>query len=193
VPIIIDSNKNVVVDSWNIAQHLEELYPNSPSLFPQNKNAHTSFHKYADNHIIMPLFRLIILKIHKFCGPPELQDWYRKDREKTLGVTLECFAGKTDDNIVELRQSLIPVDKILQNHPFLTGNQCKYYNIKCTALSIIDTKYFVVGWADIVLASYFVFLKGLDSEMFEIAVLSTFGIENTHIRSWWKIMQKYIY
>ena len=173
VPIIIDSNKNVVVDSWNIAQHLEELYPNSPSLFSQNKNAHTSFHKYADNHIIMPLFRLIILKIHKFCGPPELQDWYRKDREKTLGVTLECFAGKTDDNIVELRQSLIPVDKILQNHPFLTGNQ--------------------LGWADIVLASYFVFLEGLDSKMFEIAVLSTFGIENTHIRSWWKIMQKYIY
>lgn len=193
MPIIIDSNKNVVVDSWNIAQHLEELYPDSPSLFPQNKNAHMSLHKYADDHIIMPLFRLIILKIHKLCGPPKLQDWYRNDREKTLGATLEDFAGKTDDNIVELRQSLIPVDKILQGLPFLTGNQGKYYNVKCTALSIIDIKCFVVGWADIVLASYFVFLESLDSEIFEIAVLSTFGIENTQIRSWWKTMQKYIY
>lgn len=68
-----------------------------------------SVHKYADDHIIMPLFRLIILKIYKLCGPPKLQDWYHNDREKTLGTTLEDFAGKIDDNIVEL----IPVDKIL--------------------------------------------------------------------------------
>lgn len=173
VPVIIDkSNGSAVLDdSYRIALHLEEKYPDSPSLFHGGIGVHDFFQNYADHHIILPIFKLVLLDICKLSGPPDLQEWFRKDRESKFGITLEEFAGDTDANVSDLKTALYPIVKLLEKSDYITGSQ--------------------VGWADVVLASQFVFLEALKPELFEAAVLDAFGKDDKTLISWWIRMEKY--
>lgn len=125
VPVIIDkSNGSAVLDdSYRIALHLEEKYPDSPSLFHGGIGVHDFFQNYADHHIILPIFKLVLLDICKLSGPPDLQEWFRKDRESKFGITLEEFAGDTDANVSDLKTALYPIVKLLEKSDYITGSQ----------------------------------------------------------------------
>ncbi|KAI9487338.1 MAG: hypothetical protein EXX96DRAFT_497882 [Benjaminiella poitrasii] len=173
LPVIVDvkHDNQPVEDSWNIAVHLEKEYPNNPSLFHGNEGLHKFFQIYSEYNVLPYVFRLVVLYVCKNTGPPELQKWFRDDREKRFGMTLEKFVGEDKDNITALKKGLIPVDKVLQDKPYVTGDKA--------------------GYADIILASHLTFLFALRPELFEEAVLSAFGPSDNPIRSWWARMEKY--
>lgn len=121
-----------VQDSWDIAVYLEEAYPNTPSLFHGNIGLHKFFYDYANSKILPFLFKLAVSRIADNCGPPQLAKWFRANREKHFGQTLESFSGQLSDNITALKDALSPVHKVLKQHLFITGDKGKKLHISLT-------------------------------------------------------------
>lgn len=117
-------------ESWDIALYLEEQYPDSPSLFNGQIGAHKFFQIYCDHNVMSPLFKLIITDICKLSGPPELQQWFRQDREARFKKTLEEFSGDENTNIKALKQGLLPINRLLKMYPYITGDKRKYPNTR---------------------------------------------------------------
>ncbi|OBZ86042.1 Beta-etherase [Choanephora cucurbitarum] len=177
VPVIVDSisgQDKVIQDSYDIAVYLEKQYPNTPSLFHNNPGVHRFFQQYCESVLLLPLFKLVMFIIHKQCGPDVLQDWWREDRERMFGCSLDVFAGNRDDNILAVKNALLPIIKVLKEFPFMTGEQ--------------------VGWADVVLAADFKMMAALDPVTFESVFLSGFETpaDDVLIQNWWKRMSVYI-
>ncbi|KAG0189963.1 hypothetical protein DFQ28_002661 [Apophysomyces sp. BC1034] len=172
VPVIVDlaHDNKTVQDSWEIAQYLEKVYPDSPSLFDSNEGVHLFFHNYCNTHLLRPLFQLVVLDAYRRSGPESTQKWYRENREELLGQTLEQFAGNPDDHLAALPKLLEPCTTVLLSYPFLTGEK--------------------VGWADVVLASYLTMVAALKPELFKSHILSGYTNSDS-LRNWWKRMEIY--
>ncbi|KAG2234725.1 hypothetical protein BDF21DRAFT_392650 [Thamnidium elegans] len=170
VPIIEDlyHNNKTVQDSWDIAIYLEEAYPNTPSLFHGNIGLHKFFYDYVNSNILPFLFKLVVTRIADNCGPPKVAKWFRANREKHFGQTLESFSGQVNDNIDYLKKALAPVRKVLKQYTFITGDK--------------------VGFADVTLVSYFTMVHAIDPERFEL-VLNIFN--DDIFRNWWNRMEQY--
>src|SRR6476619_2803326 len=89
VPVIIDDDQ-VVHDSTAIADYLEERYPDRPSLFGgTGGRALTRFvQNWTDTVVLNNLIRLVLVDIHGHLDPAD-QEYFRQDREKRFGATLE--------------------------------------------------------------------------------------------------------
>ncbi|KAL1931682.1 hypothetical protein VTP01DRAFT_9825 [Rhizomucor pusillus] len=172
VPVIEDLKHGgkAVQESWEIAQYLEEAYPDYPSLFHGNAGVHYFFHNYCTHNILTKVFKLCVLKIHSRITPKELQDWFRQDRETQFKMTLEEFAGDENQHIKVLSHNLGPVGRVLTSYPYLTGDK--------------------VGWADVVLAAYFTLFARMRPDLFEQIVLNApkYG---SAFKAWWARMEKY--
>lgn len=190
--MIVDkkNNNTAVDDSYKIALYLEEKYPNSPSLFHGGVGVHKFFQNYADHNVLPPIFKLLVVDLCKLSGPVELQDWFRKDRESRFKVTLEEFSGDAETNIALLNKGLYPIVKMLDKFSYMTGDQGIHIYLSLMTRKF-GTQFYIVGWADIVLASYFTFLEALKPELFETAVLNAFGNQDKRLASWWYRMEKY--
>ncbi|KAI8990754.1 hypothetical protein BDF20DRAFT_840676 [Mycotypha africana] len=173
VPVIVDltNGDKVVEDSWEIALYLEKNYSHKAgsSLFNGNPGVHRFFQNYCDHNVIVPIFRMVVLEIHANVGPEELQNWFRQDRESKFGQTLEEFAGSEENNIKALKTALVPINKLLAQFSYITGE--------------------TAGWADVVLASHFQFFNAIRPDLFETAVLNAFDAAENHINTWWNRMQ----
>ncbi|GAA5814529.1 hypothetical protein MFLAVUS_008026 [Mucor flavus] len=170
VPIIEDlaHDNKPVQDSWDIAVYLEEAYPDTPSLFHGNIGLHKFFYDYANSKILPFLFKLVVSRIADNCGPPQLVKWFRANREKHFGQTLERFSGELSDNITALKNALTPVHNVLKQHLFITGDK--------------------VGFADVTLASYFAMVHAIEPDKFELVL----NIYNDDIfRNWWNRTEQY--
>ncbi|GAA5797901.1 hypothetical protein HPULCUR_003297 [Helicostylum pulchrum] len=154
VPIIEDltHDNKPVQGSWDIAVYLEEAY---------------SIHQ-AYFMIIPFLFKLVVVRIADKCGRPQTAKWFRVNREKGFGQTLESFSGQLSDNTTALKDALTPVYKVLKQHSFITGDK--------------------VGFADVTLASYFVMVHAIEPEKFEL-ILNIFN--DDIFRNWWNRTEQY--
>ncbi|KAG0164510.1 hypothetical protein DFQ28_010217, partial [Apophysomyces sp. BC1034] len=157
--------------SWEIAQYLEKVYPDSPSLFHGNEGVHLFFHNYCHTHLLRPLFQLVVLDVHRRSGPESTQKWFRENREARFGVTLEQFAGNPDDHLAALPKLLEPCTTILVSYPFLTGEK--------------------VGWADVVLASFLTMVAAIKPELFKSHILNGYTNSDS-LRNWWQRMEIYM-
>jgi hypothetical protein len=138
--VIVDKKNDVVVDdSYSIALYLEEKYPNSPSLFHGGVGVHKFFQNYADHNIVVPIFKLVVVDVCKLCGPAELQDWFRKDRESKFRMTLEDFAGDVDTNIASLKKALHPIVKMLDEFNYMTGDRGKYSELNYIIILVLKS------------------------------------------------------
>ncbi|KAF7728516.1 hypothetical protein EC973_005920 [Apophysomyces ossiformis] len=173
VPIIIDlaHDNKTVQDSWDIAHYLEKAYPNTPSLFDGHEGVHLFFHNYCTNQLLPPLFKLVVLDVHKRSGSESTQKWFRENREQRFGMTLEEFAGNPEDIIKVLPGLLKPFTDVLSSYPFLTGNK--------------------VGWADVMLASALTMVAAIKPEIFESYILTGYEHSST-LRNWWQRMKPYM-
>jgi glutathione S-transferase len=129
VPIIEDlAHENMVVqDSWDIALYLEEAYPDTPSLFHGNAGLHKFFYDYSNDNIIPHVFKLVVLHVASNTGSEKVNAWFRDNREKRFGVTLEQFAGEASQNIAALKKGLLPIHSVLKQYPFMTGEKGKVF------------------------------------------------------------------
>lgn len=110
VPVVVDGDE-VVHDSWRIACHLEDRYPDGPSLFGGAQGrAHALFVNQWYEHAIRPVLpRLLVLAVLGLVHERD-RAYFRTSREARFGGrTLEQVAIPLKDGQRLLGQALAPV------------------------------------------------------------------------------------
>jgi glutathione S-transferase len=126
VPVLVDDD-DVISDSWAIAQHLEQSYPNAPSLFGGDTGeAHARFvAAWADkvwHPALLPLLAPELLAQVR----PEAVQYFRETREQRLGVSLEAAAAQRESRLEAARAVLAPVREVVASQAFLGGEEPTY-------------------------------------------------------------------
>jgi len=121
VPVIRDGER-IVSDSFAIAQYLEETYPDRPSLFggPGGEATARFIERWSQLTIHPQLMRMCVLDICNRLGPED-QAYFRPDREKRLGTSLEEAVARREAALPAFRTSLEPLRSMLTYQPFIGG------------------------------------------------------------------------
>jgi glutathione S-transferase len=125
VPVLVDRGR-AVADSWDIACHLEEAWPDRPSLFGAGASgaagrALSRFYvDWTDMVVHAGLVRMIVADIHGHLHEKD-KAYFRESREARLGGALEAVCADRDVRVVEFRRSLAPLRATLKRQPFLGG------------------------------------------------------------------------
>jgi glutathione S-transferase len=126
VPIIEDDGR-VIHDSWAIACHLEESYPDAPSLFgDENGRTFARFINYwADNMLMPPLRRFLCLDILQ-CLDPVDRAYFRASRETQFSAPLESIAADRSSVRAAFLSALDPLRATLDERHYLCGASPAY-------------------------------------------------------------------
>lgn len=128
VPVLVDDGE-AVSDSWRIALHLEERYPDAPHLFAgagAGVVALTHFvNAWADGTLLPAIIRIILVDIHD-CLDAENRAYFRASREKRFGRSLEAVVADRPAHLAALRETLTPLRRILGDRDFLSGATPSY-------------------------------------------------------------------
>jgi glutathione S-transferase len=126
VPVLVD-NGRWIVDSWAIANHLEDAYPERPSLFggPAGRALSRFYNNWADAVLQPGLVRLTVLDIWHHVHEKD-KDYFRRSREERLRQPLEAVVADRDQRVVAFRESVAPLRLTLQSQPFLGGTEPLY-------------------------------------------------------------------
>ncbi len=127
VPVIRDGDR-VVKDSWTIALHLEQAYPDKP-LFPNDPaKAHARFvNGWADVAVNSAIFPLVVGDLVGAVRPQD-REYVVESRSKRIGST--DFAGfqkkAREAGVTTLRWALEPARRVLKDQAFLSGASPAY-------------------------------------------------------------------
>jgi glutathione S-transferase len=165
VPVLVDGDRTVV-DSWQIANYLDEAYPDTPSLLGDSATrALTLFVKHWDESVLPPLmFKLIILDVFHHLHDDD-KDYFRSSREAKLGQSLEAFAEcDRAATIQAFRQVLTPLRQTLHDTPYLAGDRPgfadyillgRFQLARCTSpVKLLDSEDPVYAWRDRMLDAF---------------------------------------
>lgn len=121
VPIIQDDGR-VVHDSWTIACHLDDRYPDRPSLFDgqAGRGAARFITIWADT-VLAPAMRRQIYADFIWCLDPGDRAYFRRSREAQVGMTLEQFSATRDAALPELVTTCLPLERLLSEQSYLAG------------------------------------------------------------------------
>jgi glutathione S-transferase len=122
VPVLEDGGR-IVADSWVIAEHLEQAYPDRPSLFggPLGRNFARFILATFSAHVARAGIKLVVGEVFKKVQPQD-RDYYRESRTQRLGMPIEEFtAAPVAERIVALRATMEPLRVVLTDQPFLSG------------------------------------------------------------------------
>ncbi|MEP6601413.1 MAG: glutathione S-transferase N-terminal domain-containing protein [Nitrospirota bacterium] len=126
VPVLVDHGETIS-DSWDIACHLENKYPNSPTLF--GGEAGRSLTRFVDLWATRTMFpHLVRLVLCDVLDHLDEQDavYVRRTREKQLGVTFEQLRAERDTHREAFTESLGPMRSQLRREPYLAGSNPGY-------------------------------------------------------------------
>lgn len=127
VPVMLDRDK-AVVDSWVIANYLEDTYPERPSLFGGDGGRAVArfMNWWGDIAIVGGIFPLIIADIPKNLAEVDAA-YFRKSREARFGgKSLEEIQASRDTGVVAFRKSLEVMRQTLKKQPFIGGSAPNY-------------------------------------------------------------------
>jgi glutathione S-transferase len=125
VPVLLDGD-SAVVDSWTIANYLEDTYPDRPSLFGgEGGRAMGRMLNWWGDGVIGGMFPLIIADIPLNLKPEDAA-YFRKSREARFGKPLEEIMASRDKAVEGFRKSLDPLRLTLRTQPFLGGAAANY-------------------------------------------------------------------
>jgi glutathione S-transferase len=126
VPVIVDDGR-VVHDSSAIADYLEDRYADRPSLFggETGRGLARFVQNWTETVLQLGLIRLVLLDIYRHLDP-ENQTYFRQDREKRFGMTLEDFVGDRDARLPAFRASLDPLRRTVDRQSFVSGKAPAY-------------------------------------------------------------------
>jgi glutathione S-transferase len=126
VPVLLDGDR-AVVDSWVIANYLEDSYPDRPSLFggEGGRAMGRMLNWWGDVVVIGGMFPLIVADIVGHLRPVD-QGYFRQSREARFGKPLEQVVANRDSNVESFRRSLDPMRLTLKTQAFLGGAAPNY-------------------------------------------------------------------
>lgn len=126
VPVLIHGDATVS-DSWAIAVHLEEKFPERPSLFGSDHAIPVSrfVNSWADAVLIPSIARIILLDVYG-CIDIADRDYFRSSREKGFGMPLERVVADQSARLVDFRSALQPLRRMLRKQQFIGGTDATY-------------------------------------------------------------------
>lgn len=126
VPVLLDADR-CVVDSWVIANYLEDAYPERPSLFggEGGRALARMTNWWGDIAVVGGMFPLIVADIPSHLAANDAA-YFRKSREARLGKPLEEASAGRDNNVAAFRKSLDVMRLTLKTQPFLGGAAPNY-------------------------------------------------------------------
>jgi glutathione S-transferase len=126
VPIIEDDGR-VVHDSWSIAWHLEDRYPDRPTLFggAAGRGAARLLNIWSDT-VLGRAMRPQIYADFIRCIDPGDRAYFRSSREAQLGMTLERYSADRESALPHLLETCAPLERTLSEQPFLAGDAPAY-------------------------------------------------------------------
>lgn len=127
VPVLLHDDR-AVVDSWTIANYLEDTYPDRPSLFggEGGRAMARMINAWGDIAIVGGIFPLIVADIPNNLAEVDAA-YFRKSREARFGgKSLEEVMASRDTGVVAFRKSLEVMRQTLKKQPFIGGNAPNY-------------------------------------------------------------------
>ena len=126
VPVLLDGETSVV-DSWTIANYLEDNYPDRPSLFggEGGRAIGRMMNWWGDVTVIGGMFPLIVADIPHHLKPVDAA-YFRESREARFGKTLEEVVAGRDASVEGFRKALDPLRLTLKTQPYLGGAAPNY-------------------------------------------------------------------
>lgn len=126
VPVIQDGDR-FIGDSWTIANHLEEKFPDRPSLFGGSTGRALSLfvQNWVTDVMHRGLIELVLLDIHDQLDERD-KAYFRSTRERRFGRTLEAVQAGREDRVAEFRKQLQLLRQIVASQPFLSGDAPLY-------------------------------------------------------------------
>jgi glutathione S-transferase len=126
VPVLLHGD-NAVVDSWAIANYLEDAYPDRPSLFggEGGRALGRMLNWWGDIAVIGGMFPLIVADIPGHLAPVDA-DYFRKSREARFGKPLEEVVAGREKSVAGFRKSLEPMRLTMKSQLFLGGEKANY-------------------------------------------------------------------
>ncbi|WP_075996011.1 glutathione S-transferase family protein [Salaquimonas pukyongi] len=122
---VIRHGERVIADSFQIALHLREAYPDRDGHLFQGEGsiALSRFIEAWSNSQLHPwIIKWAALDIHNMLNETD-QAYFRESREKRFGVTLEAFVEGREERAGQLQQLLAPIRLMLKHQPYLGGTQ----------------------------------------------------------------------
>jgi glutathione S-transferase len=125
-PILQDGGR-VVHDTWRIACHLEDHYPDRPSLFggPIGRGTARVVNIWSDT-VLGRAMRPQIYADFIWSVDPVDRTYFRRSREAQLGMSLEQFSATRDAALPGLVDTCLLLDRALTDQPFLAGEAPAY-------------------------------------------------------------------
>ena len=126
VPIIEDDG-HVVHDSWAIACHLEDRFPDRPSLFgaAAGRGATRLVNIWSDS-VLGAAMRRQIYADFIWCIDPGDRAYFRRSREAQLGMTLEDYSADRERWLPAFIKACAPLERTLSEQRFLAGEAPAY-------------------------------------------------------------------
>jgi glutathione S-transferase len=126
VPILVDGER-VIHDSWNIACHLEDRFPDHPSLFggEAGRGLARLVNHWAAETLGTTIRRLISADFI-WCLAPEDRDYFRRSREAAFGCALEEYCADRPRWLEEFAAVVAPLDRTLAEQPYFGGATATY-------------------------------------------------------------------
>ncbi len=126
VPVLV-IGEQWLHESWDIAEYLEDHYPQRPSLFgcAQGRAAARFINQWASDVLHPAVARVIVPDI-----PAALHEmdraYFRSTREAAFGRSFEAIAAEREPSLAAVRHVLAPLRALLAKQPFLAGSSPAY-------------------------------------------------------------------
>ena len=122
VPVLADGD-TAMNQSWDIADYLEQAYPDTPSLFGGDAgHAVTGFiNAWTNSNLHPALIRCVIADVFDRIDDAD-KAYFREDREKRFGKTIEELRGEQSSALGKLDDTLTPLRTILTSEEWIAGD-----------------------------------------------------------------------
>ena len=119
---VLDDNGRLIADSFAIALHLEEAYPERPSLFngEGGKALSRMVEGYSQMIIHPAIMRIALLDVHASLDEGD-KTYFRESREARFGKPLEAVAADSEAEKTAFGAKLEPLRHMLKFQPFIGG------------------------------------------------------------------------
>ena len=126
VPVLVDGDA-AIVNSWAIANHLEDAYPDRPSLFGGTAGrAVTGFiNAWADSTLHPALVRCLVPDVFERLDPKD-KAYFRESREARFGTTIEQLRARQPELLAAFDTALAPLRTILFAEQWIAGDAPAY-------------------------------------------------------------------
>ncbi len=125
VPVLVHGDK-WINESWDIAEYLEQTFPDRPTLFG-GPMGHALSRMYSNLGDIMAaqIVRMVLMDIYDRLDERD-KPYFRESREQRFGMPLEKVVEGREQRLEAFRESLLPLRMTLRKQRFLGGDAPLY-------------------------------------------------------------------